>query len=282
MEGLVARLKALGAAATKLARGLEEYQSLLAEPQKNAFVRETALARLAQAVEGFADITVKEELKVWLATEQNAVAVQKDELRYHFGRSLNAALEGTGMTVKGQLPQLRVGLFGLEVDFAAGKATIFWGPRVERLKTGLSLDPGALVAMLRTWQERLADKAVPPARMIELLHRAYQRQLLLGNLPPGTRVFLTDILAELVMLMQPPAFRVDPVQQKFVEYPRVRFSYDLFRLKESGQFEHAGSVLKLHVANFDATTEKSRAIWVPDNEDGEGTYYSYLSFAGRD
>lgn len=282
MEGLVFLLKAIGAAAPRLARSLADYQSLLAEPVKNAFARDAALARLARAVADFPDVAVKAQLAEWLKSEQAAVDAHKDEFRYDFGRDLVAALEGSGLAVKGQLPQLRIGLFAVDADFDAGKATVYWGPRVEKLKSGLKLDPVELAQTLREWRGRLADKAVSPQKLLELLHSAYRRHVLLNNLGPGARVFLSDILAEVVLLVQPPGFRVNPVQEKFVEYPRVRFSYDLFRLKESGVFEHAGAVLKLHVANFDATTEKSRALWVPDNEAGDGTHYSYLSFAARD
>jgi hypothetical protein len=80
------------------------------------------------------------------------------------------------------------------------------------------------------------------------------------------------------MLQQPPGFRLNPTQEKFVEYPRIRFSYDLFRLRQAGQFQAGEDRLKLHVANFDATTEKAKALWVPDNEAGDGTHYSYVSF----
>jgi hypothetical protein len=91
-------------------------------------------------------------------------------------------------------------------------------------------------------------------------------------------VFLLDLLSELVLLMQPESFRLNPAQEKFVEYPRVRFSYDLFRLKQAGAFTVGDVQLKLHVANFDATTEKAKALWVPDSEEGDGTHYSYISF----
>ena len=41
------------------------------------------------------------------------------------------------------------------------------------------------------------------------------------------------------------------------------------------------SQLQLSVATFDSTTEKSKSIWVPDNEAGTGTYYSYVSFVPK-
>ncbi len=59
----------------------------------------------------------------------------------------------------------------------------------------------------------------------------------------------------------------------------MRFSHDLLRLKQAGAFVVSDVQLKLHVANFDATTEKAKALWVPDSEEGDGTHYSYLSFS---
>jgi len=146
------------------------------------------------------------------------------------------------------------------------------------LKSGLELSPAALASTLRKWNERLRQKSTEPAKMAARLHAAYRRLCGLGGLEEGTRVFLLDLLSELVLLMQPESFRLNPAQEKFVEYPRVRFSYDLFRLKQAGAFTVGNAQMKLHVANFDATTEKAKALWVPDSEEGDGTHYSYLSF----
>jgi len=233
---------------------------------------------LSGAIQAFPDSEVRQKLAEWCRSESAAIEQSRAEFRFEFGRQLLAGLEGSGLTVRGQLPLLRVGLFTVRADFEAGSATVFWGPEIERLKSGLKLAPAELATTLRKWNERLKQKSVEPAKLATRLQAAYRRFCAIGGLNEGTRVFLLDLLSELVLMMQPESFRLNPAQEKFVEYPRVRFSYDLFRLKQAGAFAVGDAQLKLHVANFDATTEKAKALWVPDSEEGDGTHYSYISF----
>ncbi|HTW91100.1 MAG TPA: hypothetical protein VMH22_05270 [bacterium] len=278
MEGLVELLQSLSRQSQKLARQLVTYRSLLAQPMEKVHARASAIAELGAAVQAFPDAEVRQRMLDWLRAESEAIEQSRAEFRFQFGRQLVSGLEGSGMAVSGQLPLLRVGLFTLRTDFDAGTATIYWGPEIEKLKSGIALAPTELAATLRKWNDRLRQKSVPPDRLLSLSHRAYQRVCTFKGLGEGTRVFLLDLLSELVVLMQPESFRLNPAREKFVEYPRVRFSYDLFRLKQAGAYAVGEVQLKLHVANFDATTEKAKALWVPDSEEGGGTHYSYISF----
>ena len=279
MEGLIASLRNLSGQSLKLAKRLAEYQRLLNDPVNNVHAREKALADIGREAAALPETGLKPQLDEWLAAERADVEQRKTEFRFEFGRQFVSGLEGSGISVKGQLPVLRAGLFTLKADFFAGSATIYWGPEVEKLKSGLKLVPLELARTVRGYRDRLQQKAVEPERLLKQLHAAYRRYCVINGVPEGTRVFLLDLLAELVLLMQPEAFRLNPAQEKFVEYPRIRFSYDLFRLKQAGNYAAGAARMKLHVANFDATTEKAKALWVPDNEEGEGTHYSYLSFS---
>ncbi|MBM3332353.1 hypothetical protein FJY68_10995 [candidate division WOR-3 bacterium] len=279
MEGLAELLQSLSDQSQRLVRRLAAYRDLLSDPVNNVHARAKAIAQLSGAIQAFPDSEVRQKLVEWHRNESAAIEQSRSEFRFEFGRQFVAGLEGSGMTVKGQLPLLRVGLFTVRVDFEAGSATIFWGPEIEKLKSGLALAPLELATTLRKWNERLRQKSVEPSKLAGRLHAAYRRFCGLEGLSEGTRVFLLDLLSELVLLMQPESFRLNPAQEKFVEYPRVRFSYDLFRLKQAGAFSVGEVQLKLHVANFDATTEKAKALWVPDSEEGDGTHYSYISFS---
>ncbi|MBN2537937.1 hypothetical protein JXB37_06660 [candidate division WOR-3 bacterium] len=279
MESLLARLRAEAGARQKLVKLLAGYARLLDDPVNNATRRETELARVARAVEAVEPGDTRQALDGWLAAERERLGSDRDAFRFEFGTRLAQELARHGLGARGQLPVLRVGLVSLRCDFAGGKAALWWGPEVEQVKTGLALAPEGLADEVAGWLKDLRDKAADPAETRRRLVEAYRRCRLLGGLEPGARVGLLDVLAEVVHGLQPKSFRADPTRQRFVEYPRVRFSFDLFRLKTAG--EGAGPRLRLHVATFDATTAKGRALWVPDNEDGEGTYYSYLSTGGE-
>lgn len=307
MEGLLAQLKGIAASSQKLARRVTAYRTLAADPVKNAYSREKALAGLSKLVAGFPDSEVRGALGRWLESERAAVEKDKEEFRFGFGSRLAESLEKVGLRVSGQLPVLRVGMFSVRVDFGAGKAVLFWGPEVERLETISRLEPESIAGTLAEWKKSLAERASEPAKLARRLAEAYERVCGFGGLVPGTRVPLIDVLAEIVLAVQPRSFRANPSRGNFAEYPRVRFSYDLYRLKASG-IGHRDSGIedgewgigngesgpgprapdtgprvpypRLHVATFDATTDKTKALWVPDNEGGEGTHYSYVSVSG--
>ncbi|OYD14574.1 hypothetical protein CH330_08180 [candidate division WOR-3 bacterium JGI_Cruoil_03_51_56] len=282
MEKLLARLKNSAVLSQRIAKRLVAYHGLLSEPVSNAFRREKALNEIKRLMQALPDTELHRMVEEWCSKEQTLVAQGKEEFRFRFGTNMANGLNAAGLKVKGQLPVLRVGMFSLRVDFASGTAIVFWGPEVERLKGGVSLAPDELVKILVSWTKNLGKRASDPVKLKSQLFDAYHRILVLNGLEPGTRIPLLDILAELVLLIQPRSFRVNPARAKFVEYPRVRFSYDLYRLKTSGEPMKGKEQLRLHVATFDATTQKTRALWVPDNEEGEGTYYSYISFSRED
>ncbi len=278
METILDRLRGVGAACQQAAKRIAGYEKLLADPVVNAYPRDRELRAIEKLARAFPDAGLRSELERWLAGERARVDEARDEFRFGFGAELSRLLTESGLEARGQLPVLRVGMFSLRVDFEAGKAALSWGPEVERIGGGVVLEPAALVRAVRDAAEDLAARATEPEKLVGLLRKAYERARLTGGVEPGTRLPLSAVLAELVFLMQPKRFRADPARASFVEYPRIRFSHDLYRLRAAGPAETAGFHLRLHVATFDATTDKTKALWVPDNERGEGTYYSYLSF----
>ncbi|MEO0071695.1 MAG: hypothetical protein ABIK39_06410 [candidate division WOR-3 bacterium] len=279
MEGLITLLNDTGRRFQKAAKLLSTYQRLMPEPVKTAHERERTIEELEKLIAGFPEGEVKRQMTEWIKTERERVARAKEEFRFEFGRQLVTALDGSGLKIQGQLPLLRVGLFSVRVDFTSGKATIFWGPEVEKLKSNVKLEPPALAKLLRAYQESLAKKGIKePMEFLTRLWNGYQRVCLLRGISEGERIFLIDLLEELVLMMQPEGFKINPVRERFVEYPRIRFSYDLYLLKRSGVRTVAQRQVRFSVANFDATPDKAKALWVPDNEEGDGTYYSYISF----
>uniref|UniRef100_A0A7C1SRM2 Uncharacterized protein n=1 Tax=candidate division WOR-3 bacterium TaxID=2052148 RepID=A0A7C1SRM2_UNCW3 len=279
MEGLTGVLKELVRRSQQVVKRLDGYQALLREPVANAYERARLLAEIERLAAGFPEGELRQKLLEWLNSERAQVEEAKSEFRFEFGKRLIAGLEGSGLAVRGQLPLLRIGFFAIRADFERGRATVFWGPEIEQLKSGVPLEPLGLARLVRSYQESLKVKGIrEPEEFLARLLSAYRRRCGAEGLAEGERVLLSDLLAELVLLSQPESFRSDPVRENFVEYPRIRFSYDLYLLKRSGVRAVAGQELRLTVANFDATAKKSRALWVPDSEEGDGTYYSYISF----
>ncbi len=281
MEELFLLLTRLATNSQKLLQRLAGYRKLLAEPVNNAYYREKELVVLANLITEFPEAEVRSILTKWLEEERMRVEKDKEEFRFGFGQRLATGLEQSNLRLRGQLPVLRVGMFSLRLDFAQGRGQLFWGPEVERLKVLSRLVPEELVKVLVQWTNSLKENSEEPERLLKGIINAYHKVCLVQGVTVGGRVALLDVLGELVLAMQPKAFRANPAQENFREYPRFRFSYDLYRLKTSGELSKIEAKFKLHVATFDATTDKTKALWVPDNEEGEGTYYSHVSFVNE-
>lgn len=279
MGDLLGDLRGQAAVLQRLVKLIAGYERLGAEPVRNAYERERTLVEADKVGATLEEGELKRRVREWVAAQRARVEEAKEEFKFEFGRQFMAGLEGSGLTVRGQLPLLRCGLFSVRVDFGTGRATIFWGPEVERLKGGVKIEPLGLARLLREYDASLKKRAITdPADFVRRLFIAYRRLCAGQGIAEGERVFLIDLLGEMVFLMQPEGFRVNPARERFVEYPRIRFSYDLYLLKRSGVREVEGRQLRLSVANFDATAEKGKALWVPDSEEGDGTNYSYISF----
>jgi len=213
MGELLALLKELAVHSQRLAKRLAAYQQLATGPGGNPHARERALSEMVGLLAAFPAGDLGQQATEWHAAETQAVQELKEQARFEFGRMLSAALEGSGMTVRGQLPVLRVGLFTLKADFEAGTATVFWGPEIERLRGGLKLDPSGLAAALRNWQESLRKKAAVPEELARRLHAAYKRVCAATGVAEGSRVFLVHILAELPRQSGPREVRGIPARQ---------------------------------------------------------------------
>lgn len=274
MDVVLDRVKAIVGAGQKLSRLLIAYRRLSSRPDLPVAAREKALAGIAASTVGFPDAEVRDELEQWLAAERARLAEAREELRFGFGGGLAAALSELGIVPRGQLPVVRVGMFSLRVDFDAGTAVLYWGPEVEKLAAGVALTPDAAARAVREQLALLRKRGFPPARLAGLLRQSYRRWLGAGGHEQGMRAPIVDLLAELALLIQPDAFRADPARGRFVEYPRVQFSHDLYRLRAAA----AGEAPRLHVATFDSTTSRTKSLWVPDNDQGDGTHYSFVSY----
>ena len=279
MEGLIKQLSALTLRAQHLTKKMLYYQRLLSQPVANAYEREKILTEIGKTLALFTDPAPTPQLNEWLQTERCRIEEAKAEFRFDFGKKLILGLEGSNLTVRGQLPFLRIGLFSLRADFDRGSATIYWGPEIEQIKTGLKLEPLTIAKLLRSYYERLTTNGVKdPKDFLNRLFQLYRRVCRAQLYSEGERIQLSHLLTQLVLNLQPERFWVNPVKENFIEYPRIQFSYDLYLLKRSGVRVTNGYEIRLTVANFDATARKRSALWVPDNEEGEGTYYSYISF----
>ncbi len=234
------------------------------------------------------------ELKKWLSTpplseiltesnlykelrdfsEQELQKVNKYKEEFHFGLGTKLKELFTGFDeIKGQLPILRVKFYTIRFDFANGEALIWWGPEKELIKK-VGLEPNLILESIKSFDENLFKMWNNPDDFIKILKLAYERYIKLNNFTDGEKVNLFDLLPECVMLIQGKSFKIDPTKNHFTEYSRIQFSYDLYKMKTMQPNQN----IQLSVATFAITEDRAKSLWVPDNEQGDGTYYQSIAF----
>jgi hypothetical protein len=278
MENWAQLLKEVSKKARILAKRLESYQKIKEQPVADIRLFEKSINDIKKLLTNFPDGEIKTNLLKWTEAENGFIKKTKEEFRFQFGNQLKELLAKGGLVLKGQLPVLRAGLYTLKLDFEIGFAALYWGPEIQTIKAKLPLSVEVIYQALHNFNEQIKKRAAAPKDFLKNMQHAYHRYTALNNIPYGNKVLLIDLLSELVLISQSASFRADPSKDKFHEYSRIQFGYDLFNLKKNDHYETDKHKLRLSVATFDATTDKAKSIWVPDNEQGDGTYYSYIAF----
>jgi hypothetical protein len=256
-------------------KSLQAYEKISAEAVENAYLLEKKIAEIEKVAAQIPGNAVPQELNAWIESEKAMTNKLKDDFRFQLGQQLKSMFEKDGLKIRGQYPLLRIGLFTLKLNFEFGEAILFYGPEVEKLKSKIPLQPQAVCDIVRQCEKDMKDEHFDAQKVSDDLYAAYQRCLRLFGKPAGEKVRITEVLKEYVFLIQPKRFNVDPSRGHYREYSRLKLSYMLYRLKLA-DIDARG--LHLHVATFDSTIDKLRSLWIPDNEEGEGTHYEYISF----
>jgi len=194
--------------------------------------------------------------------------------RAAFGRALAEALSADGLRVEGQFPELRVGPLVVTVDPRKGQARLAFGPdEVARERA----TPERIAQAIRTFRRELLEAPLDaPARLAQV-YEAWRRARRLA-VEGDERVPVADVLTELNLVAQAPAFRASPSARTFKPVTRVAFAWDLYRLRRERALVHRGARLGLHTAVYDDTRQRVDHLWVPDDEQGGGTRVARLSF----
>lgn len=273
-QDLTAKLHEAGKAFSRAAKYGIAYGKLLPEQGGNPYERERRLAVLEKAACELPDCVLRNELNAFTHAQRAELPALKDDYRFRFGQLLADALTREKQSLKGQYPSLRIGVFRLHLDFDAGTAALFFGPGAERMAARLQLQPEVLARIIKEAAAELAHGYETTAFGRDL-RAAYERALAVKGADRGGKVLLTETLAEYAFLIQGREFLLDPTTRSYRGISRAQFAWRLARYRDT---EGGTGDLRLHVATFDATTDRRRSLWLPEGDEGEGTYYAYISF----
>lgn len=254
---------------------MNAYSKTKENPVDNVYVLEKKLSEIDQAITALPKSELTNSLNAWLKQEKTEIEKAKEDFRFRFGQELKKLLEKARIQMRGQYPLLRIGLYTLKLDFEFGDAVLYFGPEVEKLKSKIPIQPETIYETIKKYDDAFRAIKFNSDEIFKDLYQAYKNRLALADKPFGEKLLITEVLGEFVILKQSRSFFIDPKRKNYKEYPRIMLSYLIYRLKQS----HANQrCIRLHVATFDATVDKLRSLWVPENEEGDGTYYSYISF----
>jgi len=257
---------------------LKKLEEMTADLQRTAFLLGDEVKKAREQLAAAERLgALPGELEPWLKEIEGRAEAVRRRARTKIAAELSRLLAAEGMTISGTLPVLTCGLFRLRFRFDASKphVAIEYGPGIARLgKT--PIEAPAIAEALVKVRDELEGEGFEGRTFREELRRAYRMVCLRRGWPEdGRPAPIMEVLAELVFARQPKAFRSDPVRERFQSYGRVRFSYDLFRLRERRLGDEE---LRLSIATRDQTRRPEDHLWVPVSRSGKGTNYSALSF----
>jgi len=264
MEELLSKIKDIEKKVTYIRKQLELYSKLKNDINQSYKAEEvlTNVENMVLQVDGLQ----MDDLHEFIKRERMVVESHKRELRYRLAQQLEQRLSKLELTLKGQYPTLRAGLYTMKLDFIRGKVDIFWGP--DKVAT-VDLNADSIVGEIEKLESLLKGE-FDPANYMQLIAQAYMKVIKHKGLTPGDKIMLSELHQQLTIMMQSKAFWVNPIRRNLREYPRYRFAYDMYRVMRK-----YGDRIQLTVATFDATKDPEKAIWIPDNDE-KGTRYSYV------
>ena len=254
---------------------IKAIEALEKSPIDNVYRIEKLVDELQKAVVSLPlDDENKRRVESWLSARSSRLQADKDELRRAFGIKLEGFLKEQGFELKGQYPQLKAGLYTIEVDFDKAQTNIWYGPKQE-LMGRAKLSPSEVAKQVERTHKGLTGRPLNEESFLKKLHEAYLRTLSKMGRKEGEHAPILHVLAEYVFLEQDKKFYTDPRREHFKGYSRAFFSYDLYRLR---QRRLLGKELSLVVATRADTVRRERFLWVPTDDKGNGTVYAYLYF----
>lgn len=257
-----------------LIKMLADYEKDQSRTDISPYERERKLEKISRIADRLPDFEGRKKICDWINQEHKSLTAAKDEFRFDFGRRLKELLSSRGWEIRGQYPRLRIGLYTVIVNFEFGRAEIWLGPEILKIKPNLPLTPDAIVENIQRLDADYRTSPFNAEAFGQDLRTAYERALLVGSRNFGDKLPLMTVLQEYVFLQQEPKFYVDPRREHFREFNRFMLAMILYRFMKT----EFSATVRFQVATFDATSNPQKALWVPSDDEGNGTYFGQISF----
>jgi hypothetical protein len=199
------------------------------------------------------------------------------ELEFTFARDLRAAFAEKGITLGGNsASEMIAELFVIKVDMRRKMVEMTFSRQPVTDKK-IKLNVEQVVAVYERAKKDICERNVDLKTLLGELLEAYNRVLRLSEKSIGTRTIIVDCYRELIMVRQPASFRKTPSKQKFVDYPKTHFAFDMMQLRRSQAMNFDGHRLNLGTATIDVGSDSARAMFLATDAN-EGQFIQHLYF----
>ncbi|OQB77356.1 MAG: hypothetical protein BWX92_01010 [Deltaproteobacteria bacterium ADurb.Bin135] len=247
----------------------------LDKDRKNNFQQlATSLNKLEEInKKSYDNFSQKDGFSEWMTKYRHDLYEVQEEIIKHFGLELNDALKKVNISLSGQYPDLKAGLFTIQINFESMNATLWYGPKQEYLlKCRLTVKDVAEKIINITKELGCKLDSIEFAKKLEEAFLVQSGKLKSKAIP------IIKVLAEFAFLMQSSQFYQDPRRDNYRGYGRADFSYDLFKRTKLEPESTLSKKLHLSIASLADTKKRQDFLWIPDDITGKGTTYAYLQF----
>lgn len=253
---------------------LENAIRALKDPHKNA----VALAESVTALEiPQIELQLPENYDSLISQLKTIADENLSELEFTFARDLRQAFSEKGITLSGNsASELIAELFVIKVDMRRKQVDMTFSRQPVTDKK-IKLNVEQVVAVYERARREICERNIDLKGFLGELWEAYQRVLKLSDKAVGTRTIIVDCYRELIMVRQPASFRKTPSKQKFLDYPKTHFAFDMMQLRRSGQMTFEGHRLNLGTATIDVGSDSAKAMFLATDAN-EGQFIQHLYF----
>jgi len=253
---------------------LENAVRALKDPHKNAVALAEACAALETPPAG---LDLPDDYQSLVEKLKKTADENLSELEFTFARDLREAFSEKGVTLGGSsASELIAELFIIKVDMRRKQVDMTFSRQPVTDKK-IKLNVEQVVASFDRARREICERNVDLNALLGELFEAYNRVLKLTDKPMGTRTIIVDCYRELIMVRQPASFRKTPSKQKFLDYPKTHFAYDMMELRRQKNMIYDGHHLNLGTATIDVGSDSARAMFLATDAN-EGQFIQHLYF----
>ncbi len=259
---------------SNIIKPLENAVRALKDPHKNAVVLAESCAALENPP---IELDLPDNYQSSIGQLKTIADENLAELEFTFARDLREAFSEKDITLGGSsASELIADLFVINVDMRHKQVDMTFSRQPVTDKK-IKLNVEQVVAVYERSRKEICERNIDLNALLGELFEAYNRVLKLTDKPIGTRTIIVECYRELIMVRQPASFRKTPSKQKFLDYPKTHFAFDMMQLRRLQKMIFDGHRLNLGTATHDVTSDSARAMFLATDAN-EGQFIQHLYF----